>query len=176
MPADFEQIYSLLENVTPLAADCGSVCGAACCRDTGQDSGMLLFPGEQDYLAGHFPASCFRFTRDGGGLLICEGKCERPYRPLACRMFPLFPYLDKEGRIRTGYDPRAVRLCPLTRLARQIAFERPFVRAVRQTGRLLAADGDCRRFLQEQSIQLEELGRLMPPLRSPIQRRKVDIQ
>lgn len=176
MPADFERLYALLEATTPLTADCGSVCGAACCRDSGKDSGMLLFPGEREYLAGRFPAPCFRPTQDGGALLICEGRCDRRYRPLACRMFPLFPYLDEAGRIRAGYDPRSTRVCPLARLARQTALQRPFVRAVRRTGRLLAADGDCRRFLQEITIQLEELGRLLPAVRSPIQRRKVDIQ
>ena len=38
----------ILEEVTPLKADCGRVCGAACCASLeGEETGMLLFPGEE---------------------------------------------------------------------------------------------------------------------------------
>ena len=41
----------LLENVTPLPTDCGAFCSAACCKDDPdyETSGMLLFPGEEDF-------------------------------------------------------------------------------------------------------------------------------
>ncbi len=39
---------SLLEEVTPLKSDCGRICGAACCASLeGEETGMLLFPGEE---------------------------------------------------------------------------------------------------------------------------------
>ena len=39
-----------LEEVTPLKSDCGRVCGAACCRPVqGEETGMLLFPGEEAF-------------------------------------------------------------------------------------------------------------------------------
>ena len=42
-----------LKNVTPLKKDCGRVCGAACCRSPeGEETGMLLFPGEEELYAG----------------------------------------------------------------------------------------------------------------------------
>ena len=42
-----------LKNVTPLKRDCGRVCGAACCRPLGgEETGMLLFPGEAEAYAG----------------------------------------------------------------------------------------------------------------------------
>ena len=39
----------LLRDVTPLKTDCGKVCGARCCRSLeGEETGMLLFPGEEE--------------------------------------------------------------------------------------------------------------------------------
>ena len=41
-----------LKNVTPLKKDCGRVCGARCCRPLeGEETGMLLFPGEAEAYA-----------------------------------------------------------------------------------------------------------------------------
>lgn len=135
---------------------------------------MRLFPGEREHLAVHWPESCFRPTRDGGILFVCDGRCDRRFRPLACRIFPLFPYCETTGRIKAGYDPRARRLCPLAKLAGRTRLERSFVRTVRRAGRLLAADEECRRFLRELSEQLEEWNRLLPACRTPIQRRQVE--
>ena len=177
MPVDFAACYALLQEVTPLPADCGEVCGAACCRDTGEDNGMLLFPGEREYLDARFPERSFQKTDSGDWLLVCDGRCRRDVRPLACRMFPLFPLLRADGRIQAAVDPRAFHVCPLVQMAARIRWQRDFVRTVRRVGRLLAADDACRAFLQEQTKQLEEWERLLPLWsgRSPIQRRKVEI-
>ncbi len=38
--------YSVLENLTPVLADCGKLCNAACCKDTindGSEAGMCIF-------------------------------------------------------------------------------------------------------------------------------------
>ena len=44
-----------LKDVTPLKRDCGRVCGAACCRSPeGEETGMLLFPGEEEYFRKFF--------------------------------------------------------------------------------------------------------------------------
>lgn len=136
---------------------------------------MLLFPGERELLAGHFPETAFHPTEDGGWLLVCDGGCNRRYRPLSCRIFPLFPVLEQDGRVRVAIDPRAPRVCPLARFSERVIFRREFVRTVRRVGRLLAADDACRRFLQEQTIQLQEWGRLLPGgLRRPSSRRKAE--
>ena len=111
--ADFRLLYALLDDLTPLAADCGQACRAACCGDcrpAGADgpSGMRLFPGEAALLEG---TPGFTILPDKHGeLLVCGGQCHRRMRPLACRLFPLFPYLTAEGRIRAVYDPRAWRV------------------------------------------------------------------
>ena len=45
-----EKARELLENVTPLKTDCGKVCGGRCCRPLeAEETGMLLFPGEEDF-------------------------------------------------------------------------------------------------------------------------------
>lgn len=177
MPVDFERVYSLFDDVTPLAIDCGQICKAACCRG-GPEKGMLLFPGEQAFLSGRWPDTAFHKTRQGDVLFVCGGSCDRCDRPLSCRIFPLFPFYGRDGRIRAGRDPRAFPLCPLARFPRQIPLRRDFVRRVRRAGRLLAADSACRRFLQEQTLKLEEFVRLLPESggRSPIQRRKVEVK
>ena len=42
-----------LKELTPLKADCGRVCGARCCAPLeGEETGMLLFPGEAEAYAG----------------------------------------------------------------------------------------------------------------------------
>ncbi len=48
-----EKAREILAEVTPLKTDCGKVCGARCCRSLeGEETGMLLFPGEEAYYAG----------------------------------------------------------------------------------------------------------------------------
>ena len=45
-----EEARGLLAEVTPLKTDCGRVCGGICCRSMeGEETGMLLFPGEEDF-------------------------------------------------------------------------------------------------------------------------------
>lgn len=163
---------SLLETVTPLGADCGQVCGGRCCRPHGDSVGMRLFPGEERLL----PESGYALTATENGLLCtCNGTCDRVYRPLACRIFPLFPYVTETGRIHAVYDPRAYRLCPLVQQCARVQLQREFVRAVRRAGRLLMGDAACRTFMENNSREIRELWRLLPlnEERPPIGRRSV---
>lgn len=159
-----------MESVTPLRRDCGAVCGAACCHECdpqGGASGMRLFPGES---AGDFAMA----DTPNGRLLLCGGRCEREDRPLACRLFPLFPYLGADGRIRAVYDPRAYRVCPLVRLREQVPLDREFVRAVRRAGRILAADEALRTALRRQAREIDEFNAFLrlDAGRPPIARRR----
>ena len=166
-----ERAYALLEELTPLTTDCGAVCGGRCCQESADSEGMLLFPGEETFLAedGYTirPA-------DGGYLLTCGGTCDRTRRPLACRIFPLFPYVTEEGRVRAVYDPRGYRMCPLVRECAHVPLDRHFVRAVRMAGRILMEDPACAAFLRQNSIEIAELNRLvgLDAQRPPIARRK----
>ncbi len=163
--------WALLEEVTPLAADCGQVCRGSCCRPSADSVGMRLFPQEEKLLAdGGFTLT----PTDHGTLLTCHGTCDRSLRPLACRLFPLFPYVTTDGRIKAVYDPRAFRLCPLVQQCAHVPLSRDFVRAVRRAGRILMEDPACAAFLQAQSREIDELERLLPLRneRPPIARRK----
>ena len=167
-----ERAYALLEDITPLTTDCGAVCGGRCCRESADSEGMLLFPGEEALLADT------DFTirpADGGLLLTCGGSCDRRKRPLACRMFPLFPVLTEEGRVKAVYDPRGYRMCPLVRECAHVPLDRAFVRAVRRAGRVLTTDPACAAFLRLQSEEIAELNRLLrlEEERPPIARRKI---
>jgi len=132
---------------------------------------MLLLPGEEKLLRDE------EFTivsADGGALLTCNGNCRRERRPFACRVFPLFPYVTGDGRVRAVYDPRGYRMCPLVRECAHVPLDRDFVRAVRMVGRILMADPACADFLRQNSREIDELNRLvgLDKERAPIARRK----
>lgn len=144
----------ILEAITPLNSDCGLTCAHACCSSMeGDETGMLLFPGEEvcyDGLPGYDlkPAAL-------GTLLICSGRCQRCERPLSCRMFPLLPVLRDDG-IKVAVDLRAKPVCPLARQGRS-AMSQAFIDAVRQAGRILAEDDVQRDFLRALTRQQDDL-------------------
>ncbi len=143
---------ALFSGTTPLETDCGRLCGAACCRSLpGEETGMLLFPGEEALVRG-FPG--FRVIETAAGpALVCGGACDRETRPLSCRIFPLLPLLRPEG-VKVAVDARARAVCPISRLS---ACREDFVEAVRRAGQLLCADPDQRAFLEELTRQHDEL-------------------
>ena len=147
-----------LKSVTPLKKDCGRVCGAACCRSPeGEETGMLLFPGEEELYAGK-DGWTIRDTA-AGPMVICPGECDREERPLACRMFPLLPLTGADGEIRAVTDLRAKAVCPLARQGRS-AMDPAFTEAVREAGRLLAGEEEQAAFLSRLKEEQEELKRL----------------
>ena len=149
-----------LKNVTPLKKDCGRVCGARCCRTLeGEETGMLLFPGEADAYSGR--AGWEIRTAAQGEVLVCPGECGRDERPLSCRLFPLLPLIGDGGEIRVVTDLRAKAVCPLARQGRS-AMDPAFIEAVREAGEILARDSRQAVFLdvlEEEQEQLKELQR-----------------
>ena len=147
-----------LKNVTPLKRDCGRVCGARCCRPLeGEETGMLLFPGEAEAYAGK-PGFEVRKTARGD-LLICSGTCERDDRPLSCRLFPLLPVIGDDGKVRAVTDLRAKAVCPLARQGKS-AMDSAFADAVREAGEILAAEDQQAVFLdmlEEEQNELKQL-------------------
>jgi len=142
----------LLAEVTPLKRDCGRVCGQRCCRPMeGEETGMLLMSGEEICYR-EKPGWTVRETAQGP-LVICPGRCDREERPLACRLFPLLPLPDAEGRIRVKVDLRARGVCPLVRQG-LAAMDPDFIAAVQEAGECLMqkeAYADClRRWAREQ--------------------------
>ena len=159
--AIYKYAYALLENVTPTKGDCGKKCGAVCCEDSDEGTGMYLYPGEERML---FPCPKWAeiepsgFFYDGKEALIlsCQGKCARALRPLACRIFPLVPYIKEGERMKIIYDPRATAMCPLSPMELTPAFIQNVTRAMHAVIKLR----EGRAFIEEQSRLIDEYVRM----------------
>lgn len=145
----------LLENVTPLATDCGLLCSAACCKDSQDEdevAGMLLFPGEEALYA-HQGAwmellpSAVLFDGQPVPLLSCFLPCPRRHRPLACRIFPLTPVKAASGRWTVRMDARARAMCPLVRSGVK-GLDPDFARGVVRAMRIIAETPEGEAFLE----------------------------
>lgn len=127
-----------LENITPLKPfNCGKLCSARCCSG-GDNDGMGLFPGEKELLES---STDFEINDSEGNfgepVVVCRGGCDRRKRPLACRIFPLFPLLRCPEKI-----------------------DRRFYRAVRCAGEYLLRDEDSRKYLLELSSEITNIAEL----------------
>lgn len=117
---NYKAMYRLLDKVSPVDYDCGSLCGALCCGteddccfEDDMEMGIYLLPGEEkvhskkdDWLKWteelaedyDFPDSWF------GKIYFVKCKtpphCPREKRPIQCRTFPLAPHIDVEGKLR----------------------------------------------------------------------------
>ena len=149
------EAYAQLEKATPLGRmNCGELCGAVCCTEKTGDS-MELFPYEKELF--EF-AEGFEIIEGEVNLVKCNGKCNRSERPLACRIYPLFPMVVEENgeeKISVIYDPRAKSSCPLC--AEREKLDRRFVRAVRRAGKYLLKDPSAASHLRTTSEYLKEL-------------------
>ncbi len=147
---DFNRLYKKVKKIigdkTPLKKDCGKLCGKLCCKGD-ENTGMLLFPFEETSL----PVK----ENDGVRLCVCNGTCERDSRPLSCMIFPLFPYITTDGKIKVIADERARGLCPLVETFDNVKFDRAFLRRVKDAGRLLKENEQCREFLYEVSREID---------------------
>ncbi len=151
-------VREILERVTPLKQDCGRVCGARCCRPLeGEETGMLLFPGEAEAYAGRAGWKIRKAAQ--GEMIVCPGTCTREERPLSCRLFPLLPLPGESGGIRVATDQRAKAVCPLARQGLR-AMDPAFIEAVRKAGELLARDDEQAVFLELIAEEQEELKEL----------------
>lgn len=144
LPPILETCRALLNEQTPLAADCGQLCRGACCHSLpGEETGMLLFPGEE---AAYQDKPGWQVKPCADGLLvICPGVCDRTERPLSCRLFPLLPVVRPDG-VKVTVDARSKAVCPLARSSCS-GMQPNFVQAVRTCGQLLCEDEEQRAFL-----------------------------
>ena len=147
---------------TPLKFDCGKLCGAVCCGSLeGEESGMLLFPGEEE-ICRELPG--WKLKKTAAGILaVCPGTCDRSIRPLACRIFPLLPVL-RDGQITVETDERARHICPLARSGKS-GMDSDFISAVEKAGRLLAGDPEQRDFLTLLTREQDDLKALRKMLK-----------
>ena len=149
----YRAIYRLLDRVSPVPFDCGTVCGAACCMDGGdEEHGIYLLPGEdkvhsrkdgwltwqaestEEY---DFPESWngkVDFVRCGG-----PAECMRHLRPIQCRSFPLLPHITEDGELQLIYDDAELPYCcPL--IEDEVDLEQDFIRATYTVWKHLVRD------------------------------------
>ena len=154
----------LLRDLTPLKTNCGRICGGACCQPDPEEegeNGMLLLPGEEKYYLAPIEGFPFRLIDDdtlfeGGKRFVCEGKCVREHRPLACRIFPLRMSVKKDGQVEAEIDPRAWWICPLCEQGGLRAMSGAFVEAVKQAGEKLCEDPQLRAALVREQQMIDE--------------------
>lgn len=147
----YKKAFSILGDLTPLKADCGTLCGGLCCKGD-STTGMLLFPHEESSLR-------VISTQMGDRLAVCNGSCNRAERPLSCRIFPFFPTVDEKGRVFVEKDLRAFRTCPLLMHSEEIVFDKRFFRALKKVGKLLAKDEECLAFMQKVTQEIDFVGK-----------------
>ncbi len=158
----YNRIYSTLGTLTPLRGDCGRACNKACCEGDKDGDGMYLFPFEEVMYnpLPHWAAiseTDFEYDKDKfAPLFSCDGVCDRSLRPLSCRIFPLTPYIAKDGELEVIVDPRANGMCPLSALYVE-DFEEDFVKAVEEVGKILLTNPDTKKFLESFSRMLDEI-------------------
>lgn len=160
----YRQAWRLLETLTPLYGDCGTLCGGACCDDGGNDdAGMYLFPGEEamyascpDWLRVEESAFCYGEEDKPALIAICGGTCGRTLRPLSCRIFPLTPYKKAGGPLQIIMDPRAKAMCPLAQAAAINDLDPRFVKAVRLIFQVLSKNAQVAAFIEELSYLMDE--------------------
>lgn len=158
----YEKAYEILENITPLKYDCGKLCNGACCDSADEDAGMYLFPGEEsmytekpDWL--RIEQSDFTYGEENKALIaICKGQCDRKLRPLACRIFPLTPYIGHDVVLEIKKDPRAVPVCPLAVPYADKDIDKGFIHAVNDAFEILAKDEEIHSFIYSLSRLIDE--------------------
>lgn len=133
----WKAIYKLLDRVSPVDFDCGKICNSACCSVdeeliydanlTEDDMGIYLFPGEDKLHRKNdswinwqsHEADDFDFPPSWHGkihFIRCKTPptCPRKIRPLQCRTYPLYPYIDDDDTLHLIYYPHFTPYsCPL---------------------------------------------------------------
>ncbi len=142
---EMNKIYDFLENITPIAGDCGKICGSKCCKGDSTD-GMLLFPGEKELFENKEGFNVYYDDRYSCYAVSCNGSCDRKLRPLSCRIFPYLIYIkDEKSAPVVAADIRAADYCPLLKEGRQI--NRRFLRALRISAKISEQNKDIKEFL-----------------------------
>ncbi len=157
----YSSIYSVIGDKTPINADCGKLCQKACCAVTDEITGMYLFPKEETMYNpvpewGKIYDTDFEYTHEKyADLFTCDGHCERGKRPLACRIFPLVPYI-KDGKLQVIIDPRGRGICPLASVMKKEELSAEFVKRVEKAMKMCVAVKETREFITALSKELDE--------------------
>ena len=151
--------YKLTDNVTPQRFDCGKLCNAACCKNLSslsEKTGMQLLPYEKAFLEINAENNYTYIKSGTTDVLICDGNCNRKFRPFACRIFPYYASVT-DTKISLKKDPRAASVCPL--LLSKV-YKRPnifFLRNMKRAIRLLVSVPEIQQDLVENSEFIDSL-------------------
>lgn len=149
----YQKIYKLFEGVTPLLVDCGELCQAACCnKEVGE--GVYLFPGEECMFE-TLPLDWIITEKNDRKILNCHGVCSREHRPLFCRIFPLFPYIDTDGNVMLEYYLPMALICPLVKLRDDELIADDFFDVMDEVAALLAENPVTRPFVEKISREID---------------------
>jgi len=153
----YKKAYRMLDNITPLKFDCGLLCKSRCCKGD-NETGMHLYPGEEVMQNSNKLIKIMDKLFDGEKIkfAVCNGKCDRRNRPLACRVFPLVPYISQDGRLHIVGDPRAKHICPLLLHCDLVKMDRRFKSSIYKVFRLLMEDMEIREYVCRLSNTLRE--------------------
>ncbi|HWI63970.1 MAG TPA: hypothetical protein VNT75_19210 [Symbiobacteriaceae bacterium] len=172
-----EEARRILDDVTPLAFDCGTLCGQKCCTsesaDPDEELGVYLIPGElplfdgsEDWLSWRFHSTDdFEFApawEKHGQIpfMVCHKLCRREKRPFECRTYPLVPLRHDDGRLEMRYAPWSRGFCPLPDRYKVEDLQPEFVTATQKAWSVLLQDPDMLehvRWLSEQIKAADEL-------------------
>jgi len=164
---DYKELYELLNNKFPLKnRDCGKICNKACCSNEHENTGMYLFPDEEQLFKGADWYRIEELSKKEANLypyddsivykLICNGTCPHDERPLACRIFPTFPKCHGNGTFNMVYDIQSYMICPLAQGLDFKQLDRGFVNAARKVWQILLEDETLFKQYQHASEQYEE--------------------
>ena len=151
----YQSAYAELATVTPIPADCGKLCKNKCCHGD-EDHGMILFPGEAEFLGIY--CKTLQMNEFPVGFFTCSGTCRRPRRPLSCRIYPFAPYY-KDGVLSVIPDPRARYICPLLSEDAIKLIDPKFLSAIERAFSELIKSPEIREMLVHYSEMLDEYKR-----------------
>ena len=146
----YTRIYRMLDDVSPVPFDCGSICGKACCISENEGDGIFLLPGEEklhrkeDWKSWEVVDPVHFFVPEvwdkKAVFVTCgmNGLCKRQMRPIQCRTFPLAiniidgkAVVEKNG-MSLGY------CCPL--VEQEAGLDPKFVETTRRVWDILIKD------------------------------------
>ena len=156
MKKSIKKMYEMLDEVTPVDFDCGTLCGEVCCvYDEGEyrnkDLVLYLLPGEElmyedsDYFEVYYidpkDLDYPRSWKDDVFIVECNNPphCDRSIRPIQCRTFPLVPHLTKNGEFHLVLDETEFPYtCPIVR--DHIRLNRDFIQVTYEVWMMLISN------------------------------------
>lgn len=163
----YSAVYKIIGDATPIKADCGKLCGNACCAVTDEITGMYLFPKENVMYENMPPWGEIYETDFTYGdnketdLFTCDGTCERERRPLSCRIFPLVPYAHPGEKLKIVMDIRGRGMCPLADAIKTEELSAEFVEKVTRAMKLCMCNKETREFIYALTDSIDEIGGLL---------------